>query len=147
MYGQQIDAMRTLGAEPKRYLLTGILYSFLVATPLLVAISFLAARAVSLLVFSVTHPGFGPFFWETHFHRELILPGSAIYRGTGWLVAKVLLSAVGIGRIAYQQVIRPKHSTRDVSRGISATILWSTLYVLLVHFAFAFFEFERVGDS
>jgi len=37
--------------------------------------------------------------------------------------------------------MQPKHSTSDVSRGITSNILWSTLWVLVVHFAFAFYEF------
>jgi len=31
----------------------------------------------------------------------------------------------------------------EVSGGITSTIIWSTLFVLLLHFAFAFFEFEE----
>ncbi len=37
---------------------------------------------------------------------------------------------------------RPKDSSRAVSQGVTSTILWSTLYVLAVHFVFAFVEFR-----
>ncbi|MBM4088134.1 MAG: ATP-binding cassette domain-containing protein [Planctomycetes bacterium] len=141
-YGRQIDALRTLGAEPKRYLLTGILYAFLLGTPLLVAISYATAAATSLAVFTSTHPDRGPWFWQLHFHRELIMPGRPWYVGTNWLLGKTTLCAAGIAMLAYARGARPKDSSRAVSQGVTSTILWSTLYVLAVHFVFAFFEFQ-----
>lgn len=141
VYGQQVDAMRSFGAEPSRYLLTGMLYAFLLGTPLLVGISFFTARLTSLAVFTATHPDLGPFFWETHFHRDLLVPGQWQYAGTGWLLAKVLCCATGIAWIAYDRGRQPKHSPSDVSRSITSQILWSTLYVLAIHFTFAFYEF------
>ena len=44
-YGRQMDALKTLGVDPRRYLLTGILYAFLFGTPLLLAIGYLASAA------------------------------------------------------------------------------------------------------
>jgi ABC-type transporter Mla maintaining outer membrane lipid asymmetry permease subunit MlaE len=93
-------------------------------------------------VFTATHPERGPEFWELHYHSRLQLPGEFYFAGTGWLLAKTLLCAVGIGAIAYHRGAAPKHSPRDVSLGVTSTVLWATLYVLVVHFAFAFYEFE-----
>jgi ABC-type transporter Mla maintaining outer membrane lipid asymmetry ATPase subunit MlaF/ABC-type transporter Mla maintaining outer membrane lipid asymmetry permease subunit MlaE len=143
-YGRQIDAMRTLGAAPKPYLLTNVLWSFLLGSPLLVAIAYFSAAAASVAVFTATHADRGPWFWRLHFHKALVRPDEFFYVGTLWLVAKTLVCAAGIAMIAYHIGARPKNSPTDVSRGITATILWATLYVLLVHFAFAFFEFERL---
>lgn len=142
VYGQQLDALRSFGADPPRYLLTGILYAFLLGTPLLVGVSFFAARLTSLAVFTATHPELGPFFWQSHFHDRLSEPGQWLYSGAGWLAAKVLCCAAGMAWIAYDRGRQPKHSPSDVSRGITSQILWSTLLVLMVHFAFAFFEFD-----
>lgn len=142
VYGQQLDALRSFGADPQRYLLTGILYAFLLGTPLLVGVSFVAARLTSLAVFTATHPELGPFFWQSHFHERLAEPGHWLYAGTGWLAAKVLCCAAGMAWIAYDRGRQPKHSPSDVSRGITSQILWSTLFVLVVHFVFAFIEFE-----
>ncbi len=141
-YGRQMDALRSLGANPKQYLLTGILYAFLLGTPLLVGIGFLTAKITSLIVFTATHPHYGPSFWQLHFHRELLVPGSSVYHGTAWLLAKVLVCAAGIASIAYHRGAQPKQSSRDVSTGITSAILWSTLYVLVVHFVFTFLEFD-----
>jgi len=141
-YSQQLDALRTIGVSPRCYLLTPILYSFLLGTPLLTWISYQAAAATSLAVFTATHADLGPDFWQSHFERRLVLPGAFWLAGSGWWLAKLLLCAAGIGLIAYHGGASPKDSGRDVSAGITASILWATLYVLVIHFAFAFFEFE-----
>jgi ABC-type multidrug transport system ATPase subunit/ABC-type transporter Mla maintaining outer membrane lipid asymmetry permease subunit MlaE len=140
-YALAIDAMESMGARPARYLLTGILYGFAIGTPFVIALAFAAARLTSLAAFVHGHPAHGPFFWSSHFHRDLWQPGSILYAGTWWLAAKVLLCGLGVGTIAYHQGMRPKHSAVDVNRGITSTIIWGTLFVLVVHFAFAFWEF------
>jgi ABC-type transporter Mla maintaining outer membrane lipid asymmetry permease subunit MlaE len=141
-YGRQLDALRTFHAPPRRYLLTNILYAFLLGAPLLLAIGYATAAAVSVAVFTATHPERGPEFWELHYHNRLRDPGLWWFSGSHWLLAKTLLCAAGIGAIAYYRGAGPKHSPRDVSTGVTSTVLWATLYVLIVHFAFAFFEFE-----
>ena len=141
-WSNQMDALRTLGAPPQRYLLTGVLYAFLIGTPFLLAVGYAVAAATSLFVFLATHSSYGAMFWELHFHRELRLPGELLYAGTSWLLAKTLLCAAGVGLVAYHRGASPKSSGRDVSAGITTAILWATLYVLVVHFAFSFFEFE-----
>lgn len=142
VYSHQVDALRTFGVRPQGYLLTGILLAFLVGGPLLTAISYGAASLTSLAVFTATHEGLGPEFWNLHFHRRLIVPNEWLFAGTWWLVAKTVLCSLGPALLAYHLGAGPKLSSRDVSRGITATILWSTLLVLAVHFAFAFWEFE-----
>ena len=61
----------------------------------------------------------------------------------GNALGKVSACAAGVGLISYHIGVRPKFSSNDVSRSVTATILWSTLYVLIVHFTFAFFEFNE----
>jgi len=141
-YGQQLDALRTFGASPSRYLLTGIVYAFLIGTPVLVYLSYLVARYVSLMVFLGMYPDRGPYFWEQHFESALRQPGSAFFIGSGWLLAKVLICGLLVAWVAYFRGEAPKYSHRDVSAGITTTVLWATLLVLIVHFVFAFFEFE-----
>jgi ABC-type transporter Mla maintaining outer membrane lipid asymmetry ATPase subunit MlaF/ABC-type transporter Mla maintaining outer membrane lipid asymmetry permease subunit MlaE len=141
-YGRQLDALRTLGVAPQRYLLTPILYAFLIGSPLLTALGYAVAALTSLVVFTVTHPDRGVDFWQHHFHAALTVPGQWLYDGSGWLLAKTLVCALGVGLISYHQGTGQKLSNRDVSHGITRTILWSTLLVLVVHFVFAFFEFE-----
>lgn len=140
-YGQQLDAFRTLGASPRRYLLTNICWAFLLGSPLLALASFVAAKYVSLVVFVAFNPGWDPYFWDQHFHRLLRTPDGGWYHGTGWLLTKILLCAVGIGQIAWHQGARPKTSGRDVSSAITRTILWATLYVLAIHAVMAVLEF------
>jgi ABC-type multidrug transport system ATPase subunit/ABC-type transporter Mla maintaining outer membrane lipid asymmetry permease subunit MlaE len=143
VYGRQIDALRTLGVKPRRYLLTGILYSFLLGTPLLVFLAFGVAWLTSQAVFTAIHRELGPAYWRVHFANALLDNGRRqVYMGTGWLVAKVLSCAGGMALLAYMVGMRPKRSARDVSAGITFNILLSTVYVLLVHMVFALAEFD-----
>ena len=143
-YGNQIDALKTFGTSPRSYLLTPIIWTFLIATPLLIGAAFIAAKIISLIVFVHSHPARGANFWHFHFHRGLELPAQYLYRGFGWLMAKLLCSGFGIAIISYYQGLAPKYSSSDVSRSVTSTILWATLCVLTIHFLFALFEFENV---
>jgi len=156
-YGGQTDAMRTLGIRPPAYLLVPILAAFLIATPVLEWLAFVVARWVSGVTFAVTYPEMGPLFWQQHFNR-LNVPRTAPWqfngwdfsalsvfwtpaRGWGWVMLKSLLCGFGTAAISYHQGMGPKESARDVSDSITATVLWSTLFVLVVHFWIALLEF------
>lgn len=141
-YSNQIDALQTFGVSPRQYLLSPIMISFLIGVPVLVMIAFITARVTSVVTFTVTHPEHGPDYWYQHFHRSLHVVNQMWYHGSGWLLAKVSCCSVGMALIAYHIGIKPKFSSNDVSRSVTSTILWATLYVLIVHFTFAFFEFN-----
>lgn len=146
-YGDQLSAMSTFGARPGVYLLTGIMIVFLVGTPLLTILSWYGARVASVLAFVWSHPERGPDFWEYFFHKRLAIADSWLYRGMGWMLAKVAVSGLGIGAVAWHFGIEPKYSASDVSRSVTRTILWATLVVLAIHFAFAMFEFESLRNK
>ena len=143
-YGNQIDAMKTFGARPMFYLLTPIVWSFLIGTPILCYAAFYAAKYTSLVTFVVTNPEYGPDFWQMHFNRGLLIPEQFSYRGFGWWISKLLCCGFGISVISYYQGCKAKYSTTDVSRSVTTTILWATLLSLFVHFVFALFEYEGV---
>lgn len=140
-YGGQVDALRTLGVKPKAYLLVPILMAFLLATPMLEWLAFTSARLISLITFSITHPNIGPYFWEQHFFRNLTVTDSVFPSGIGWVTLKNTLCGVGTAAIGYYRGLSPKHSANDVSSAITSTVLWTTLYVLVVHFVVALLEF------
>ena len=143
-YGNQIDAMKTFNCNPRGYLLTPIMWAFLIGTPLLSYAAYYVAKLTSLVTFVISDPTRGPDFWHQHFHRGLEVYGQFTYKGFWWLIAKLLCCGLGIGIIAYFQGRRPKFSTTDVSRSVTSTILWATLFALSVHFVFALFEYEGV---
>lgn len=140
-YGGQVDALRTLGVKPKAYLLVPIMLAFVVATPLLEWLAYSAARLISLATFQATHPTIGPYFWEQHFDRNLENGGPGWPLGWGWVLCKNIACGVGTAAIGYYRGIAPKHSASDVSDAITSTVLWTTLYVLVVHFTVALIEF------
>lgn len=141
-YSNQIDAMKSFGLGPRQYLLTPILYTFLLGTPFLNFVAYWVARVTSLITFSFTRPEHGPQFWDYFYNRALVQVGGWTFVGSGWLMFKLLCCGVGVALISYYQGRRPKYSTTDVSRGVTATILWATLWILLVHFVFSFYEFD-----
>jgi len=146
-YGHQLDALRSLGVTPERYLLSNILFAFLVATPLLVGVGFLTARLTSLVVFSMHHADLETTtFWARHFDRDVLAPGVFFPAGTEWVLLKSLLCGASVGAIAYFQGARPKNSGPDVSRSITTTVIYATLLVLAIHCSISLAEFEVSGS-
>jgi ABC-type transporter Mla maintaining outer membrane lipid asymmetry ATPase subunit MlaF len=143
-FGNQIEALRTFGANPRFYLLSPIIWAFLIGTPLLTLIAFLFARWTSLVTFVLADPVRGPDFWHLYFHRGLTDIGQFFFRGSGWLIWKLLVCGLGTALIAYFRGTAPKYSSTDVSTAVTSTILWSTLFVLVVHFVFALYEYKGV---
>jgi ABC-type transporter Mla maintaining outer membrane lipid asymmetry ATPase subunit MlaF/ABC-type transporter Mla maintaining outer membrane lipid asymmetry permease subunit MlaE len=140
-YGGQVDALRTLGVPPRAYLLLPIAIAFVVGTPILETVAFFAARFISMIAFTSSYPQIGPYFWHQHFDRNIIDPASWLPIGWSWVLLKNVVCGLGTATIAYYQGLSPKRSAGDVSRSITSTVLWTTLFVLLVHFAVALLEF------
>ena len=99
-FGNQIDALKTFDANPRFYLLTPIIWAFCIGTPLLNFVAYYAARMTSLVAFVHSNPERGPDFWDYHFHKGMRVLGDNWYRGTGWLMAKLLLCGFGVALIA-----------------------------------------------
>ncbi len=157
-YGGQVDALKTFGVRTPAYLLVPILAAFLIATPILEWLAFTASHWISRMTFVVCYPDIGIHFWNQHFFHAIALPpsinGEAAWgtrlpligmfllgKGWGWVLLKNTLCGIGTAAIAYHQGITPKQSASDVSHCITATVLWATLYVLVVHFVVALNEF------
>lgn len=145
VYHHQTTAMRSLGAPPPAYLGTTALWAGLVGMVILAVVAFWAAALTSLTVFVAIKPDMTPFYWAGQFYRRLEpFRFGLIGKGWGWVLIKLLASAAAINAVAYGVGSRPKKSTADVSRGITLTVYWGTVLVLLVHFVCAFFEFDKV---
>ncbi|TWT93164.1 ATP-binding cassette domain-containing protein [Neorhodopirellula pilleata] len=152
-YGGQIDALRTLGVRPPAYLLVPILGGFLIATPILEWIAFTASHWISRFTFLVTYPEIGIHFWHQHFFRAITpkpdsfaaaFPDGGLFlfgQGWAWVLLKNSACGIGTAAIAYHSGMSPKQSAGDVSAAITSTVLWTTLYVLIVHFVIALMEF------
>ncbi|TWU41390.1 Glutamine transport ATP-binding protein GlnQ [Novipirellula aureliae] len=140
-YGGQVDALKTLGVPPRAYLLLPIVIAFVVATPMLEWMAYRAATMMSLFTFVSNHPEIGPYYWQQHFFRNLTSTQSRLFIGWGWVLGKNVLCGFGTAAIAYYRGMSKKDSASEVSRAITSTVLWTTLYVLVVHFIVALFEF------
>lgn len=144
VYHHQTQAMRSLGAPPAAYLGTAAMWASLFGMIVVAAVAFWSATLTSLAVFTVTQPDLTPFYWS-HAYWPKLAPFRLGFFGDGWpwVLAKLLTSAAGVTAIAYYIGTRPKRSTAEVSRGITGAVYWGTVFVLLVHFVSAFFEFEK----
>jgi ABC-type transporter Mla maintaining outer membrane lipid asymmetry ATPase subunit MlaF/ABC-type transporter Mla maintaining outer membrane lipid asymmetry permease subunit MlaE len=140
-YGGQVDAMRTLGVAPRAYLLLPIVIAFVIGTPTLETLAFYSASFISMVAFSSSHPDVGPYFWQQHFGRNLAGGSPWLHLGWKWVLLKNVICGVGTATIAYYQGPAPKRSASDVSHSITSTVLWTTLFVLMVHFLVALQEF------
>ncbi len=140
VYREEYDALRTLGASPAGYHGFTSLASLVVSTPLLVFVSFLVARATALATYGVWDPSARLAWLDAMFHAELVNPGR-FYAGTPWVLAKGLTCGLVIGLTALGLGSTPKRTPSDVSAAVTQTVLVATALVLLVHFAYAFFEF------
>jgi ABC-type transporter Mla maintaining outer membrane lipid asymmetry permease subunit MlaE len=141
VYGGQLDALRSVGADPQRLLKTAVLISFIVGVPLLSVIGYFVAAWSAGYAFLLDHGELGVAFWNAHFHQQLVVDGRVLYRGTEWLLPRLVCCGAGTGVIAWLKGTAPKQSAAEISDAVTGAILWSTLYVLLVHFLFSLFEF------
>lgn len=148
VYLHQTTAMRTLGARPEPYVATASLWANVVGTLLLAWICFWAATTTSLWVFAWSQPGLTPFYWASHFFTKLEISHlGLVSKYVGWVVSKLVICGAGTSLIAYGIGSRPKKSAAEVSHGITATVYWATLFVLVVHLGFAFYEFNNLDQD
>jgi ABC-type multidrug transport system ATPase subunit len=141
-YGGQIESLRMLRVSPEQYLWFGVMWSFLIGSLLLNQVAWMAAKTTSLAVHAGMQPGLGSAYWDVFFHQLLRQGPSWIYQGYPWLSLKLLLCGFGTGLLTWCFAMRPKLASTDISRSITSTILWSTLWVLLVHLLVALWEFR-----
>jgi ABC-type sugar transport system ATPase subunit/ABC-type transporter Mla maintaining outer membrane lipid asymmetry permease subunit MlaE len=137
----QLDAMRSFGVSPRRYLQHSVVWSFLIGMPVLVFFAFFVAQTASQISFNFTHPEHGYPMWRQYYFNRLELPDSWLYFGTWWTLAKLVCCGWVVGFFAYYFGTQEKFSQRDVSQAVTRTILWSTIAILVVHLIFAFWEF------
>lgn len=135
--GHQVEAMASLGAPSRRYLLTGVLWAFLIGAPVIAVVAYLGSVVASAMVFAWMAPDLPLHYWEQNFHR--LLPA-----GTGWVAAKYLTSAFLVAAVAYFRGAAPKGSPEDVAREITFTIILTSLLVLAVQVIYALFEFTTL---
>jgi ABC-type transporter Mla maintaining outer membrane lipid asymmetry permease subunit MlaE len=144
VYSHQVDALRSFGLSPRRYLYTNILWAFVLGVPILTAAAFIVAQFASLVVFIYMHPDSSPVFWQYHFFDQIRADGF-LFKGTGWVAAKMTFSALGIGAVAYHTGITEKPSAGSVNAAITSSVIRCTLLVLAVHAGFAFAEFAHLA--
>lgn len=140
----QITAMRNFGVEERSYLLTSILWMNAFGTMFLNAVAYTAASLTSLVVFTLTQESRTPFFWSSfYFNKVWPEPGHWLPPHTGFVFWKLLFCSLVISAVSYKVGAAKKRSGAEVSFATTTTVYWATVCVLIVHFIFAFFEFQK----
>lgn len=141
--GGQLESLRLQAVPIENYLQTATLWAFLTGTILLEVIAFVAARYASLFALQISRPDHPvSVYWDLHFHSVLREPDMWLWKGTAWVFAKSIICGFGIAAICYRLSTRRMTSSMDVSAAITRVILWSTLWVLVVHFVMALIEYD-----
>ncbi len=137
----QIDALRTVGAAPERYLLTPLLWVLAVGSVLMGAIAYGAALVASLLTFCGRYPELGALFWSRWIHEQLATQHGGWSVASTWAAFKLATCGWLTGLIAYHCSHGPKRTEREVTGAVTRTVLLATLAALVVHVVTAMVEF------
>ena len=140
-YTNALDAMRSMQAPPRRYLLSGVLWATMLGAPICVFVSFEAAKLASLATFDWLYPQHSVFYWDAGFHY-LLRGAQRTYDGSAWFLGKTLLAGYLIAVRGYFRGEEPKLAVHDVSRAVSRTIISSSLLVLVMLALLAIVEFS-----
>ncbi|MEM6691019.1 MAG: ATP-binding cassette domain-containing protein [Planctomycetota bacterium] len=141
-YSGVIDAYRTLATDGRSMLFWPAAVAMMIATPLLTGVAYIASRLMAAVVFASMYPDMEPVFLRSNFDRQL---GGWTDPATIWLLGKTVACGLATATIAYEIGKSNKQSTRDVSLGITSTVLWATLAVLAIHALAAMQEFPRAA--
>lgn len=139
-YTSTLDAMRSMQAPPRRYLLTGLLWATMLGAPLATFVCFWAAKLASIATFDWLYPEHSVFYWDSGFHY-LLRGSGTLYDGSDWFIGKTVLAGYLIAARGYFRGEEPKLAVHDVSRAVSRTIISSSLLVLLMLALLALVEF------
>ncbi|MEE8143443.1 MAG: ATP-binding cassette domain-containing protein [Planctomycetota bacterium] len=120
------EALPLMGISPYAFLLSPLLLSSLLATALLTALGIVSGCLAGLVVAHLKS-GVTPFAWAAASFTTVY--GSDLR----WVFGKALLGGGATALIAFHLAARPKLSGRDVAECTQGAIVWSTLWVLLLH--------------
>jgi ABC-type transporter Mla maintaining outer membrane lipid asymmetry ATPase subunit MlaF/ABC-type transporter Mla maintaining outer membrane lipid asymmetry permease subunit MlaE len=140
----QIAAMKNFGVSERAYLQSTILWMNAFGTLFLNMVAFAASSLTSLVVFTLTQAERTPFFWASHFFTKLRPEdGGWLPPDSGFVFFKLLVCSLVTATVSYKIGTTRKRSGAEVSFGTTTTVYWATVSVLVVHFIFAFFEFDK----
>ena len=90
---------------------------------------------------SVLFPASSLHVWRESFFSSLIVGDGMVFDGTGWVLVKVVGSAVAIGIASLVFGLAEKSSVVDINRGIAQAIVVSVSLLFVIHTIVALIEF------
>ena len=143
VYSHQVEALKTFNISPRAYWSSNIFGAFIVGCPILLFMAYATSALSSGFAFLVTHPEDTLGYWWEMYKYDIFETGKLLPIGFWWMFSKSIVCFMGIALVSNIFGMRKKESSVSVSGGITQTIWWSTILVLLVHMIFAFFEFSK----
>ncbi|MCD4656428.1 MAG: ABC transporter permease [Planctomycetes bacterium] len=143
VYSHQDEALKTFNISPKAYWSSNIFGAFIIGCPILLFVAYATSAVSSGFAFLVTHPEDTLGYWWEMYKYDIFETGKLLPIGFWWMFSKSLVCFMVIALVSNIFGMRKKESSISVSGGITQTIWWSTILVLIVHMLFAFFEFSK----
>lgn len=123
---QVFEALPLIGVSPPAFLLNPLLWGCVVGAVALTALGIVCGCLASLVITEAT-TAISSFGWATASFRAV--EGSDLQ----WAFLKATGTGVITAVTAYSLAAKPKSSARDVAEATNASIVWGTLWVLLLH--------------
>lgn len=141
VYSRQLDAMENLSIPRHAYLTGNIVASLVVAALVGMAFLFTISSSISLVTWSWLFPDISRYFWKEYFFAAIVMDGSALLRGVGWILTKTVGSALAIAGASVALGLTPKSSVLQLNRGVALAVVVAVGLVLLIHTLIAVVEF------
>lgn len=132
--GRQDDALRMLGEDPDKHLVTPLFWACFLGMPLLTIPVCIASSLVSLLCACATR-NFTPYAWSAAFFDELN------YQDLGFGAIKLAGAGVLVAIAAVFYGLKPKSGAEDLGRDVTSTIVAATLLVIIWHGIWTFVQY------
>jgi ABC-type multidrug transport system ATPase subunit/ABC-type transporter Mla maintaining outer membrane lipid asymmetry permease subunit MlaE len=131
LYSSQLRAMDNLQI-PHRWYIGGNTTLSLILGSLILSLAAMAICAwFSMQTWHALFPEQSVYFWREHYFRE-IWPSEHIFPvGLGWVLAKIIPSAVGTNLISLYFGSRPKSSVIDMNNAIANSIIFCVSFVFI----------------
>jgi len=137
---RQWDALRAFGVEPFSFFLPQLVFCFALGCILLSYAAFWCAAAGSLAISLITNPLCSFYTWYDSFWLGLNPRYGFWFDGSALLLLKTGLSGTAIALVSTYFGTRPRRTSLDTMRHLSAANLYAILAILCIFFAILVWE-------
>ncbi len=141
MLSSQLKAMGNLRIPINAYVILSIILNNLVALFVLTIVALVAASWAALQTWQIFFPEQPPEFWRENYFRRLVQAGPQLWVEAGWILAKIVLSALVGSTAAIIIGLRRKVSVVSINNAIAEAIVIGVSVTLLSHAVVGLIQF------